>query len=349
MSAPLFAFSGISAKERVISVKQNKTFAAVLSAALLVGLLAGCGSGKNTASPAASAAAASASPSAEAFQIGSEEIPLAAGLPASALSAVASGVSVQQNNKAVLDYSNSADGYIMLKYLGSNKKVKTQITGPSGVTYTYNQSLTGAYDVYVLSDGSGSYKIALFENISGTSYSTAFSYTISVSLKDEFAPFLRSNKYVNYSAATKVVAKAAELCKGQSTTNDKIKAVYGYVITNYQYDYNLAKSVKSGYIPDLDADFASKKGICFDYAATMTAMLRSQGVPTKMIFGYTGSTYHAWINTYSSESGWVTGSIYFNGKEWKLMDPTFASTGKSSAEIMKYIGNGANYTAKYIY
>lgn len=325
----------------------KKTTSLLLSAALLSGLLAGCG-GKSAASPETSASP-SASAAAESFQIGSEEIPLAAGLPAADLSAVASGTLVQKNGKVVLDYSNAADGYIMVKYLGSNQKVKTQITGQSGTTYTYNQSLNGDYDVFVLSDGSGSYKIAVYENISGTSYSTAFSYTINVTLKDEFAPFLRSNKYVNYSAASKVVAKAAELCKDQTTTTAKIKAVYTYVIGNYSYDYALAKSVKSGYVPDLDKDFDSKTGICFDYAATMTAMLRSQGVPTKMIFGYTGSIYHAWINTYSSESGWVTGSIYFNGKDWKLMDPTFASTQKSSAEIMRYIGNGANYVAKYIY
>ena len=327
-------------------MKMKRTACAVLSAALLASVLAGCGSSGKTAESSASPATSAA---AESFQIGSEEIPLAAGVPAADLSAVASGTRVQQNDKVVLDYSNAADGYVMVRYLGKNPKVKTQITGQSGVTYTYNQSLTGDYDVFVLSDGSGSYKIAVYENISGTSYSTAFSYSINVTLKDEFAPFLRSNKYVNYSAASKVVAKAAELCKGQTTTNAKIKAVYTYVIGNYSYDYNLAKTVQSGYIPDLDKDFDSKKGICFDYAATMTAMLRSQGIPTKMVFGYTGSIYHAWINTYSSESGWVTGSIYFNGKDWKLMDPTFASSQKSSAEIMRYIGNGANYVAKYIY
>ena len=328
----------------------DRTISVLLSAALLAGLLAGCGRSEKsdaTAEPSASAAASAAANAG--FQIGSEEIPLAGGVSAADLSAVASGTQVRKNDKVVLDYSNAADGYIMVKYLGSNQKVKTQITGQSGVTYTYNQSLTGDYDVFVLSDGSGSYKVGVYENISGTSYSTAFSCTISVTLKDEFAPFLRSNKYVNYSAASKVVAKAAELCKSQTNTTGKIKAVYTYVIDNYSYDYDLARNVKSGYIPDLDKDFVSKKGICFDYAATMTAMLRSQGVPAKMVFGYTGSTYHAWISTYSAESGWVTGSIYFNGKEWKLMDPTLASTGKSSAEIMKYIGNGANYVAKYIY
>ena len=136
---------------------------------------------------------------------------------------------------------------------------------------------------------------------------------------------------------------------GQSKKSKKIKAIYEYVVKNFTYDYTLAKTVKSGYIPDLDTVLTKNTGICFDYAAAMTAMLRSQGVPTKMVFGYTGSVYHAWINTYSEETGWVTASIYFNGNEWKLMDPTFASTGKSSAEIMKYIGTGGNYSAKYLY
>ena len=279
----------------------------------------------------------------------SETIPLADGAPESNPSAVASGISVNSNEKVVLDYSNTADGYVMVKYLGQNPKVKTLITGPSGVTYTYNQSLTGNYDVFVLSDGSGSYTIAVYENTSGTSYAKAFSCGISVSLKDEFAPFLRSNKYVNYTSSSKIVTLAADLCKNKTDTNDKIKAVYEYIINNISYDYKLAKTVTSGYIPDLDSVITKKTGICFDYAATMTAMLRSQGIPTKLIFGYTGSTYHAWISTYSKETGWMTASIYFDGKVWKLMDPTFASTGKSSSDIMKYISNEGNYVAKYLY
>ena len=96
-------------------------------------------------------------------------------------------------------------------------------------------------------------------------------------------------------------------------------------------------------LPNLDQIYKRKKGICFDYAAVMTAMLRSQGVPTKLVIGYTGNAYHAWVNVYSKKRGWITGAIYFNGKKWKLMDPTFASTSKSSKSIMKYIGNGRNY------
>ena len=31
------------------------------------------------------------------------------------------------------------------------------------------------------------------------------------------------------------------------------------------------------------------------------------------------------------------------------MDPTFASSGRQRSALMKYIGNGANYKAKYLY
>ncbi|MEA4896206.1 MAG: transglutaminase-like domain-containing protein [Oscillospiraceae bacterium] len=282
--------------------------------------------------------------------IGADDVPLASGAPETVFAAAeASGLKVEANQKIILDYSNTAEGYVMLKYLGRNQKVKTLITGPNGVTYTYNQSPAGIWDVYSLTEGNGNYKVSVFENISGVSYAAIFSFYISVSLKDEFAPFLLSNKYVSYTSSSKAVKKSSELCVGKTSVIEKIKAVYEYVTGNFTYDYTLAETVQSGYIPNLDADMDKKSGICFDYAAVMTAMLRCQGIPTKMVFGYTGSVYHAWISVYSAETGWMNAVIYFNGKEWKLMDPTFASTGKSSAEIMKYIGNGKNYTVKYLY
>jgi len=80
----------------------------------------------------------------------------------------------------------------------------------------------------------------------------------------------------------------------------------------------------------------------------MTAMLRSQEIPCKMVIGYAGQTYHAWISVWTEESGWVNGAIFFDGKQWKRMDPTFASTAESSDEILNFIQNG-NYRVKYLY
>ena len=93
---------------------------------------------------------------------------------------------------------------------------------------------------------------------------------------------------------------------------------------------------------------ASKKGICFDYASLMAAMLRSQGIPTKLEVGYSGQAYHAWISVYLQETGWVDGIISFDGKDWTLMDPTLAA-GNDRASVKKYIGDGSHYTVKYTY
>ena len=172
---------------------------------------------------------------------------------------------------------------------------------------------------------------------------------MSVSLSDEFAPFIRPNQYVTYSSDSAAVAKAAELCAGLTDNLEKVEAVYTFVVNNTVYDKEKAQTVQSGYLPNVDETLATGKGICFDYAALMSAMLRSQGVPVKLVVGYTGSAYHAWISVYSQNEGWVEGKIYFDGQTWKLMDPTFASSANSSDSIMEYIGNGSNYSAKYLY
>ncbi|MCR4955369.1 MAG: transglutaminase domain-containing protein [Lachnospiraceae bacterium] len=256
---------------------------------------------------------------------------------------------VEENHKVEVDYSNVEDGYVMMKYKEkTSKKIKAQLTGPSKMTYTYNISV-GDYQVIPITDGNGSYQIAVYQNIEGTSYATVMSFDLDITLKDEFAPFLTPSQYINYTEDTKVVQKAAQLCSGIDDPLEKVEVVYKYVIDNYTYDKEKARTVESGYLPDLDKVYEAKKGICFDYAAVMVAMLRSQNVATKLIVGYSGSSYHAWVNIYTEESGWITNVIYFDKDQWSLMDPTFASTGNSSDEIMDYIGDGSNYQAKYIY
>ncbi|MBE6030219.1 MAG: transglutaminase domain-containing protein [Clostridiales bacterium] len=270
-----------------------------------------------------------------------------AALP-SVLSVTAPGILVKENSKARIDYSNTADGYIMIKYTQeTSKRLKAQVKGPV-TTYTYNLT-AGEWDAFPLSDGNGSYQVVVYENVSGTKYSSVLSVTANVTLTDEFAPFLHSNQYVDYDAAPNTVKKAAELTYGLDDNLKKVEAVYNYVVRNTTYDKQLAATVKSGYLPVLDSVLEKKSGICFDYAALMTGMLRSQGVPCKLVVGYAGSAYHAWISVYSEETGWVDGVIYFNGSAWQRMDPTFASSAKESAEIMKYIGDGTNYTSKYFY
>ena len=80
----------------------------------------------------------------------------------------------------------------------------------------------------------------------------------------------------------------------------------------------------------------------------MTALLRTQKIPTKLVVGYSGTAYHAWISVHLEETGWVDNIIQFDGEHWSLMDPTLAASNDSSS-VEKYIGDGSNYLAKYYY
>ncbi|MGI6751370.1 MAG: transglutaminase-like domain-containing protein [Anaerovoracaceae bacterium] len=260
-----------------------------------------------------------------------------------------SGIVTFGNNLINIDASNTSQGYLMIKYNGKNAKIKVQISKEGKATYTYDLNSRDAYEIFPLSEGSGKYGIKVFENISGNQYSQAYGKTIDVKLQDEFVSFLYPNQYVNYTVDSEVVKKGMELTAGTDDSLGKLKAVYNYVVDNFTYDYSKAKSVQSGYLPKVDEILASKKGICFDYAAVMVSMLRSQNIPSKLVVGYTGEIYHAWVNVYLKEKGWVDAAIFFDGERWQLMDPTFASSGGRSQKVMEYIKNEANYVAKYCY
>ena len=263
-----------------------------------------------------------------------------------------SGVTVYSNEKASGDASNLAEGFVTVKYTGGKQvKIKVQIYKDSNpdLKYNYNLNNAGTAETFPLTEGDGAYTIKVLENTTGDKYAQAYSCGVTLKLRSEFSPYLYSNQYVNFTSDSKVVSKASELVGGKSGDLDKIAAVFDYVVDNFTYDTELAKTVQSGYLPSVDKVMESKKGICFDYAAVMSAMLRSQGIPCKLVVGWAGSTYHAWINTYIAGTGWVDKVIYFDGTNWTLMDPTFVSSGKRSDSIMKYVTTSSNYSQKYAY
>lgn len=259
----------------------------------------------------------------------------------------ASGTTVYENDSAHIDASNASEGYVMVSYTGTNEKVKLQITCDGGTTYTYN--LTGdGYETFPLSAGSGSYNLTVFENISGTQYSTCLSETIDVEITNEFGAFLYPNQYCWFTDSSSCVSKGEELASGASDDLDVVSNIYTYVVENISYNYDLAADVESGYLPVPDDTLSSGTGICLDYASLMAAMLRTQNIPTHLEVGYAGEAYHAWISVYITDVGWINGIIEFDGESWELMDPTFAAN-SSESSLAEFIGDGSNYTTKYIY
>lgn len=257
------------------------------------------------------------------------------------------GTEIYGNGLVSIDASEKHNGYLMIAYTGYNSKVKLQITGPSGGTYTYD--LHSYYEAFPLTAGSGNYTIGVFENVSGNMYAPALSQSISVSLADANAPFLRPSQYVDYTADSATVALGASLARGCETDLEVVAAAYNWVMDNIIYDDYKAANVKSGYLPDVDYIIDYGYGICFDYAAVMATMLRTQGIPTKLQVGYTGNIYHAWVDVYVEDQGWINGLIQFDGTTWKLMDPTFADNANQAQWIVDYIANTGNYQIRFEY
>lgn len=263
------------------------------------------------------------------------------------LSPVASGTVTYGERDISIDASNTSEGYVMVKYSGSATKTKLQITTPEETVYSYNLR-PGNYETFPLSGGNGSYKITVLEHVRDDMYAIAFSQDFSVEISDSFKPFLYPNQYVWFTKDDEAVALGMELSDSSSNDLDYVEQVYGYVTEHIAYDDELAANVQADYLPVIDETLASGKGICFDYASLMSAMLRSQNIPTKLEVGYSGDAYHAWISVYLKEIGWVNGIIKFDGKNWSLMDPTLAAN-NSDSSVKEYIGDGSNYTLKYSY
>lgn len=259
----------------------------------------------------------------------------------------ADGILEMRNDVAVIDYSHADQGYICADYSGSVSKIKLILSGPDGTDYTYDLHGNG-YEVFPLSAGSGSYKATIYENISGTSYSTCLYAGFDAVLTNEFGPFLYPNQYVNFNADSKAVAKGAELAAGADTDLDVVISIYDYITASIKYDYNKASDPPAGYVTDVDEILSSGTGICLDYAALMSAMLRSQQIPTRLEVGYAKDAYHAWISVYTEETGWLNGLIEFTGSSWTLVDPTFGAN-SSEKSLKKFIGDGTNYTLKKVY
>ncbi len=249
-----------------------------------------------------------------------------------------------KNEAAEIDISNTSQGYIGIRYLGNNRKVKLQLT-KDAETYTYNIQKKKSFSIFPLSMGNGTYTIGIFENISTNQYSQACSETIEVKLEDENLPFLYPNEYVSYTRNSPVIRLSNQITEGSGDELEKVEKVFDYVTSTIDYDYELAENIPLEYIPDIEQVLKEKTGICFDYASVMSAMLRIQGIPTRLVIGYAGDVYHAWISVYVEDKGWVDGIIRFDGESWTLMDPTTAA----SSGLTEEITDDSLYNALYYY
>ncbi|MDD2958997.1 MAG: transglutaminase-like domain-containing protein [Lachnospiraceae bacterium] len=260
----------------------------------------------------------------------------------------ADGKETLEAENLLIDISHLDRGYFMVCYTGTSDKLYVQLVGPDQVEYKYFCKPSQEYTTIPLTTGDGEYYLCAYENIGADQYSPIFSRTLTVKLENEFDPFLCSSQYVSFTMDSATVARGEELTQGMTDPLEEVQAVYDWVTKNVEYDYDKAVNVNQGYLPDVDETLETKKGICFDYAALMITMLRSQGIPSKLNIGYlTEDVYHAWISVWLDEKGWVDNVIQFDGKNWQLLDPTVASS-SNSQKVENLMSDEKNYIVRYV-
>ena len=248
------------------------------------------------------------------------------------------------NGRCKIDSSEAHLGYVGVAATESSRLKFQVIKGSS--TYNYDMPNDGTPVFFPLQSGNGSYTLRVMKNITGTKYSVAYSTSCKVTLEDEFQPFIRPNNYVNYDEYSECVQKAAQLRAESADDLEFVTKVYKLICKTVRYDRQKAKTVQSGYLPVPDETLSTGKGICFDYASLAASMLRSQGIPTKVIFGYVSpkGAYHAWNMFYTEQTGWITVNYEVSG-DWTRMDLTYSANGKHP----DFIGDGDNYADVYCY
>ena len=251
----------------------------------------------------------------------------------------------ENSGKVSVDLSAVSEGYVALCAY-SNSRLKAQVLKDE-MTYTYDISSEGVPSILPLQCGSGRYTIRVLENVGSTKYAVIYITERDVKLLDEFQPFLRPNDYARYDASSLCVQSASHIAAHSRDALEFIGGVYELICGSIAYDAVKASRTTTMYLPDVDATLISGKGICFDYASLAAAMLRSQGVPTKIIFGYVApdDLYHAWNMFYTEETGWVSVEFKISEKAWNRIDLTFSANGADN----QFIGNGSNYMDVYQY
>lgn len=204
-------------------------------------------------------------------------------------------------------------GIVSVKYNNeAGKKIKVSLKkGDEQVYYNYLKS--GEYEVFPLVFGNGTYQVTLLENTEGNQYRVIKQVHAIVDLDDENLPFLQSVQPIRWSLEDRSTTLAEELTAGLETEREKFMALYTYVVKNIQYDAAKIKGLDHTYVPVNNDTLETQKGICYDYAALLASMLRSQGIPTQLVKGYGDfqpDVYHAW------------NQVLLDG-QWILVDPSY--------------------------
>jgi transglutaminase-like putative cysteine protease len=188
------------------------------------------------------------------------------------------------------------------------------------------RALATTHRGYLFIDSTGSLSNP-FHNVTkvryeGSSLLPKFSPGALRSATQEFPPSVISTYLQLPSLDPRIARLAASAIAGSKTEYDKAANVERFLKARYTYSLDL--SGDPGPDPLAYFLFTKRAGHCEYFAAAMTVMLRSQGIPARYVGGFLGGEFNDvggdFIVRESDAHTWV--EVYFPGFGWIPFDPT---------------------------
>lgn len=205
---------------------------------------------------------------------------------------------------------STSSGLLSIEIGGVNQAKTKIMVRKDDIKYYYD--MVDDQESFPLQLGSGEYTVGVLENIEGDRYKFVYKDTFEVNHSWD-SVYLNSVQNVKWDINDAPIQFLETILTDEMDDYEKVVQVHDYIANNYAYDYDLYNRLDQIeiYLPSITKTFDSKKGICYDLTSLLAAMLRSEGIPTKLVMGYREGTeeYHAW------------NEVFINGK-WRTTDIT---------------------------
>ncbi len=142
------------------------------------------------------------------------------------------------------------------------------------------------------------------------------------------------------------IAALAEEVMGEGDIRERVKRLESY-LRGADFTYTLDVGNLTGEAPIERFLFETRRGYCEYFATSMILMLRSQGIPARLVAGFLGSEKNPieeyYIVREENAHAWVEADL--PGSGWVVLDPTPGVLGEAgeSAGVMSFLSQAYDY------
>jgi protein-glutamine gamma-glutamyltransferase len=165
-------------------------------------------------------------------------------------------------------------------------------------------------------------------------------------------PELITDTYLNLPALDPRIAQlTAQITHSVRNDYDRAAAIESYLRTHFGYTLQLPQKTTKD--PIANFLFERKQGHCEYFASSMAVMLRTLGIPSRVVNGFHGDEFNDVSGSYivraKNAHAWV--EVYFPGYGWQTFDPTpsaSAGTPQGWERIALYVDAMASFWRDWV-